>query len=108
MEKLRVSLALDNFKYLKTYFAKWDPLWCSKFEGLCGHSLTSSLEWSNTQSAPEMSLQGDSSRSSKPPVDIKTKVPFWPGLARPCHAIHTAPEAEAGLIGVTSKNSSAM
>ena len=27
-------------------------------------------------------VQGDPSLSSKPSVDIKTKVPFWPGQAR--------------------------
>ena len=31
-------------------------------------------------------LQGDSSRYSKPPVDFKTNVPFWPGLAWPGHS----------------------
>ena len=28
-------------------------------------------------------VQGDHSTCSKPPVDFKTKVPFWPGQARP-------------------------
>ena len=28
-------------------------------------------------------VQGDTSRCAKPPVDIKTKVPLWPGQARP-------------------------
>ena len=28
-------------------------------------------------------LQGDHSTCSKPPVDFKTKLPFWPGQARP-------------------------
>ena len=27
-------------------------------------------------------LQGDTSGCDEPPVDFKTKVPFWPGLAR--------------------------
>ena len=27
-------------------------------------------------------LHGDASRCLKPPVDFKTKVSFWPGLAR--------------------------
>ena len=27
-------------------------------------------------------IQGDTSRCAKPPVDFKTKVPFWPGLAK--------------------------
>ena len=28
-----------------------------------------------------MKVQGDTSRCLKPSVDLKTKVPFWPGLA---------------------------
>ena len=28
-------------------------------------------------------IQGDTSGCDEPPVDIKTKVPFWPGQARP-------------------------
>ena len=28
-------------------------------------------------------VQGDHSTCSKPPVDFKTKVPFWPGQDRP-------------------------
>ena len=32
----------------------------------------------------KMLIQGDTTGSSKPPVDFKTKVPFWPG--RPCPA----------------------
>ena len=28
-------------------------------------------------------IQGDTSRCPKPPVDFKTKVPFWPGLTWP-------------------------
>ena len=28
-------------------------------------------------------LQGDHSPCGEPPVDFKTKVQFWPGLARP-------------------------
>ena len=31
--------------------------------------------------ARTITLQGDPSGSSKPPVDIKTQVPFWPGMA---------------------------
>ena len=30
-----------------------------------------------------MSVQDDTSRCLKPPVDSKTKVPLWPGLAKP-------------------------
>ena len=30
-------------------------------------------------------VQGDHSACSKPPVDIKSKVPFWPVQARPDH-----------------------
>ena len=28
-------------------------------------------------------IQGDTSRCAKPPVDFETKVPLWPGKARP-------------------------
>ena len=28
-------------------------------------------------------VQDDTSRSAKPPIDFKTKVPFWPTLAWP-------------------------
>ena len=31
-------------------------------------------------------LQTDTAGSSKPPVDFKTKVPFWPGLYWPGQA----------------------
>ena len=34
-----------------------------------------------TMSVPFESLQGDPSRWPKPPVDFKSKVPIWPGLA---------------------------
>ena len=30
-----------------------------------------------------MDIQGDTAGSSKPPVDCKIKVPFWPSLAWP-------------------------
>ena len=30
-----------------------------------------------------ITLQGDTSRWPKPPVDLKTKDPIWPGLAWP-------------------------
>ena len=30
----------------------------------------------------EISIQGDTSDCGEPPVDFKTKVPFWPGKAR--------------------------
>ena len=31
----------------------------------------------------DMSLQGDTSRCTKPPVDFKTKDPLWPGQTGP-------------------------
>ena len=31
-------------------------------------------------------VQGDHSSCGEPPVDFKTKVPFWPGLAWPSQA----------------------
>ena len=34
----------------------------------------------------EIKVQGDHSACSKPPVDFKTKVPFWPGRDRPGHS----------------------
>ena len=34
----------------------------------------------------QTSLQGDHSACGEPPVNFKTKVPFWPGLAWPSQA----------------------
>ena len=34
-----------------------------------------------TRASFEGKIQGDHSACDKPPVDIKTKLPFWPGLA---------------------------
>ena len=31
---------------------------------------------------PETDIQGDTARWFKPPVDIRTKVPIWPGQVR--------------------------
>ena len=42
-------------------------------------------------------IQGDTAGSSKPPVDIKTKVPLWPGQARPGQNVTFVLKSAGGL-----------
>ena len=53
--------------------------------------LREAITWKSTQLSSSLTLktdkiQDDTSGCGKPPVDIKTKVWFWPGQARPGQA----------------------
>ena len=46
-------------------------------------NLTSQISSRSTSVNSSCNIQGDTSGCDEPPVDIKTKVPVWPGQDRP-------------------------
>ena len=62
------------------------PLSLRDGEGTLSTALSESPVLIIIRQGPWLTLQGDTSCWPKPPVDIKTKVPFWPDLPWPGQA----------------------
>ena len=60
----------------------WDTYWT--ILGLIQSEMTQTVKGKCERST--VTLQGDTARCLKPPVDFSTEVPFWPGLPWPSQA----------------------